>query len=137
MGRKYRVAVWLPPSSPAPVVGRFQDQDGIGFVVKAQPGEVGEAGVRAEAVVGVVGADLQRAGGNDQALAGEPGGDRGAAGGRVRGDLVRAGSVGGVGGPGGGHERLECLGVGALGTVVHALFEGLVAAGGGGCISAH
>ena len=47
----------------------FQDEHGVGLVVQAQAGEVREAGVRAEAVVAVVGADLQRTGGNDQAFA--------------------------------------------------------------------
>ena len=47
----------------------FQDEHGVGLVVQAQAGEVREAGVRAEAVVAVVRADLQRTGGNDQAFA--------------------------------------------------------------------
>ena len=47
----------------------FQDEHGVGLVVQAQAGEVREAGVRAEAVVAVVRADLQRTGGDDQAFA--------------------------------------------------------------------
>ncbi|CAH0285482.1 hypothetical protein SRABI128_03757 [Microbacterium sp. Bi128] len=47
---------------------RFQDQDRIRFVVQAEAGEVREGGVRPEAVVAVVRADLQRAGGDDQAF---------------------------------------------------------------------
>ena len=58
---------------------RLHDEDGVGFAVGAQPGEVGEGRVRAEDVVAVVAADLEPAGGDDEALALVGGGDGGAA----------------------------------------------------------
>ena len=39
----------------------FENEHGVGLMVQAEAGEVREAGVRPEAVVAVVGADLQRA----------------------------------------------------------------------------
>ena len=51
-------------------VGRLQHQYGVWLAVGAETGQMGEGRVRAEAVVGVVGADLEPAGGNDQPLAG-------------------------------------------------------------------
>ena len=51
----------------------------LGLAVGAETGEVGEGGVRAEDVVAVVAADLEPAGGDDEALALVGGGDGGAA----------------------------------------------------------
>ena len=70
---------------------RLQDQDGVRLVVQAQAGEVGKAGMRAEPVVAVVGADLGRTGRNDQAFAFELGGDGLAPGRGVACDGVAAG----------------------------------------------
>ena len=74
-------------------LGGLQDQHGVGLVVQAQAGQVREAGVRAEAVVAVVGADLQRTGGDDQAFAFELLGDGPAPGGGVAGDGVAFGQL--------------------------------------------
>ncbi|BAS09954.1 hypothetical protein AHiyo4_33760 [Arthrobacter sp. Hiyo4] len=49
--------------------GRFQNEHGVRLMIQAQPGEMREAGMRTEPVVTVVGADLQRTGGDDQAFA--------------------------------------------------------------------
>ena len=57
----------------------LEDQHGVGLVVDAQTGLVSKRRVGAEAVVAVVGADLQRACRQDEALAGECLGDLGAA----------------------------------------------------------
>ena len=84
------------------IVTRLQDQDGVRLAVGAQTGEVGERRVRAEPVVGVVAADLEPAGRDDQPLAGERRGHGVAARGRVRrgldqrrGRLVARGPVAG------------------------------------------
>ena len=57
----------------------LEDQHSVGFVVDAQTGLVRKRRVGTEAVVAVVGADLQRACGQDEALAGECLGDLGTA----------------------------------------------------------
>ena len=59
-------------------VGRLQDEHRLGLAIGAQSGQVGESGVRPEPEVGVVGADLQPAGGDHQSLAGKGGADPGA-----------------------------------------------------------
>ena len=63
----------------------LDDQDGVAGLVAAV---VGVRGVGPEAVLGVVGTHLERARGQDQALAGEHRGERGAPAGRGVGDRV-------------------------------------------------
>ena len=53
------------------VLDGVQDEHRVRLLLGPQAGEVRERGVRAEAVVGVVGARLERAGGDDEPLAGE------------------------------------------------------------------
>ena len=65
------------------VLDRVQDEHRVGLLLGAQAREVRERGVRAEAVVGVVGAELERAGGDDEPLAGELRRQRGTPRGRV------------------------------------------------------
>ena len=55
------------------VLVRLQHQDGVRFLLRAQARQVREGGVRAEAVVAVVGADLVGARGHDEALTREGG----------------------------------------------------------------
>ena len=71
----------------------LQDEHGVGLMVQAQAGEVREAGVRPEAVVAVVGADLQRTGGDDQAFTFELVGDGPAPARGVAGDGVPFGEL--------------------------------------------
>ncbi len=82
----------------------LQHQDVAHLVLAREPGQPGVRAVRAEAVVAVVGADLELAGRDDQPLARKARREPGAPG---RGDLVRADPRGvGEGGrrPVGGHE---------------------------------
>ncbi|MCY1222784.1 hypothetical protein D9M72_348880 [compost metagenome] len=105
---------------------RFENEHGVGLVVEAQARQVGETGVGAEAVVAVVGADLQRAGGDHQAFALEQAGNGATPGGGVIGHGVPIGELLCRGRPVAGHEGLEGVGTGPLRAVVDALFEGLV-----------
>ena len=92
------------------VVGRLEHQHGVRLPIGAQAGQVGERRMRPEAVVGVVGADLEPAGRDHQPLAGEhgadavPPGDR-----RLRGRESRW-ELGRVRRPSLGDERLERVG---------------------------
>ena len=71
-------ASWPPPSSGS----GSSNEHGVGLAVRAEAGQVGERGVRAEDVVGVVAADLQPARGDRRAARREsartapPGGPR-------------------------------------------------------------
>ncbi len=87
--------------------GRLQDEHMADLVLAGEAGEPGVGAVRAEAVVDVVAADLEPAGRDDQALAGEGQGQPGAAAGRdgVAGDAALGRERGG--GPGGAHEGVE------------------------------
>ena len=49
----------------------FEDEHGIGLTVGAEPGQVDEGAVRAEDVIGIVGADLEPTGRHDEPLPGE------------------------------------------------------------------
>ena len=51
------------------VVAGLEHQHGVGLAVAAEPGQVGEGGVRPEHVVGVVAAHLEATGGDDQPVA--------------------------------------------------------------------
>jgi hypothetical protein len=104
---------------------RLEDQDGVRLMVKAQAGEVGKARVGAEAVVAVVGADLQGAGRNDQAFTFELVGDGLAPGRGVRGHGVAGREFLAGRRPVAGHKGLEGVGTGPLGAVVDALVQGL------------
>ena len=92
----------------------LKDQDGVRLVVEAEPGEVRESGVGAEAVVAVVGADFQRAGRDHQALALELSGDCPAPGCGVAGYGVTLRELLACGRPVAGHEGLESVGAGPL-----------------------
>lgn len=87
--------------------GGFEDEEVADLVLAGEAGQPGVGAVRAEAEVDVVAADLEAAGRDDQALAGERGGEPGAAAGEdgVAGDAVVGGQRGG--GPGGAHEGVE------------------------------
>lgn len=64
-----------------------QHEDAVGVGLGAEPGQVGEGGVRPEGVVGVVAAYLQTAAGDDEPLAGKPLGQGFPPAGRVVGGL--------------------------------------------------
>src|SRR5699024_253148 len=104
------------------VVGGFEDEDGIGFGVGLQTGEVDEGRMRTETVVGVVRADLEAAGGNDEPFAGEGSGDLsptcGCEAGCGEGLGVERGAS-----PAGGDEIAEGSRVGAVRAVVDAVCE--------------
>ena len=90
----------------AGLAGRFEHEHRVGHGVAPPAGEVRERGVCAERVVGVVRALLVGAGGEDEPLAGEGGGQRVAAGGGVRRLRARRGSLLGAVGPA-RRDRLE------------------------------
>ena len=75
-----------------------------------------ECGVRAEAVVAVVRADLVGAGGNDQALAGEGGAGLEGAVAEEVGDAFAFGQLGGARSPSGADELAERGGLGLTGA---------------------
>ena len=100
----------------------FEDEDGVGFGIGFQTGEVDERGMRAEAVVGVVRADLESAGGNDEPFTGEccrngvPSGRGETSGGESFG--VERSAI-----PSGGDEVAEGGGIRAMRAVVDAVCE--------------
>ena len=98
------------------VLVRFEDQDGVGFLFGAQARQVRECGVRAEAVVAVVRADLVGTRGDDEALAGEGGTGLESAVGEEIGDAFTRGQVSGARGPSGADELAERRGLGLTGA---------------------
>ena len=85
---------------------RLEDQQRTRLGVGRPPGQVRERRVRAEGIVGVVAALLQRAGRDHESPSGEEGGERRAAGGGERRLLaLRRSRIGPLGPPGG--DRLE------------------------------
>src|SRR5699024_12531766 len=106
------------------VVGGFEDEDGIGFGVGLQTGEVDEGRMRTETVVGVVRANLEAAGGNDEPFAGEGSGDPSTTCGCEAGCGERLGVERGAI-PAGGDEIAEGKPVRAVGAVVEAVSQSL------------
>jgi hypothetical protein len=104
------------------VLGRFEDEHGVGFGIGLEPGEMDEGRVSAEAIVGVIGPDLEPTCRNDEAFAGEglrdPGTTRGSETGRGEGFGIERGAI-----PTGGDEVAEGLGVRAMRAVVDAVCE--------------
>jgi hypothetical protein len=107
------------------LLDRLEHEHGVGLMVGAKARQVGEGGVGAEPVVGVVRADLGRPRRNHEALAGELLGDRTTAPCGMLRDVVERGEVLFGGSPVGAHEALEGLRRRPLGSVVHAVLEGL------------
>ncbi len=121
VGERAEVQDGLVAGALAVVAGDgLEDEDGVGLAVGAEAGEPGEGGVRAEHVVGVVAADLEAAGGHDDALLRVRGAQHGTPLGGPRGG---GGLLGGGGDPRGpvlAHEGAELVG-GRPGAVVGLL----------------
>ena len=105
---------------------RLQHQHRRGLMVQAQTGQMGERRMRTEAVVGVVGPNLQRSGRKHQALTGEALREPPAAFGGEGRDLVPAELLLISGRPLGGHELSEGLGGGPLGPVAAPVLQVLL-----------
>ena len=100
----------------------FEDENGVGLGIGFEAGEVDERGMSAEAVVGVVRADLESAGGDDEPFARECCRDGLAA---RRGEAGCCESLGVEGSaiPSGGDEVAEGGGIRAMRAVVDAVCE--------------
>ncbi len=109
-GRRAEVQDGLVPALGA----GLQHQDAVGLGVRAEPGQVGEGGVRPEGVVGVVAPHPQAAAGDDEPLAGEPLGQGRPSAGRMIGNLGAGHGRTVVGRPSGGHELAELVAHGSV-----------------------